>query len=269
MLTILGSTGFVGAALAAEAGRRKLDIQCPARNEELTGRDLGTVIYTIGLTADFRTRLLDTVEAHVAKLERLLRNNRCDSVVYTSSARIYGRGEAGTAETTDIKVQPTSTDHLYNISKLMGESLMLAVAPRPRVVRLANVYGADLRSANFLTEVIASGLHTGKVVLRSAWDSEKDFVAIDDVVSLILDIATRGQQTIYNVASGLNVSNREIGDLLQRHLGCAVEVAPGSPSIRFAPLDVGRIAGEFGFKPRKLADEFPALLAAYRQGQAG
>lgn len=264
MITILGSRGFVGAALVERARADGLPVHCPGRDEDLTGRDLGTVIYTIGLTADFRTRLLDTVEAHVSYLERLVRHSRCDSIVYLSSARIYGRGDGGTSEISDIKVQPANPDHLYNISKLMGESLILSAAARPRVVRLGNVYGADLRSANFLTDVIGSALRTGRVALRTSWDSEKDYISIDDVTDLIFRIARDGRETIYNLASGLNVTNREIGDLLAKHLGCEVVVEPGSPSIRYAPLDARRITAEFGFSARRLADEFPGLLRAYR-----
>lgn len=264
MITILGSSGFVGAALAERLRRAGRPFSCPGRDEDLQGRSLGTVIYTIGLTADFRTRLLDTVEAHVSNLERLLRHGHCEGIVYLSSARIYGSGDAGTAETADIRVQPENPDHLYNISKLMGESTILSAGPKPRVARLANVYGADLRSTNFLTDVIGTALRTGRVELRTALDSQKDYVSIDDVVDLLLKIADGGKETIYNVASGRNVSNAEIAELLRVHLGCDVTVAPGSPSIRAAPLDVGRIRREFGFSPRTLADEFPALVQAFR-----
>src|SRR5919197_813364 len=65
-VTVLGASGFIGGHLAKHF--RALGYECltPGRNEpSLYETDLGDVIYAIGLTADFRQRPLDTIEAHV------------------------------------------------------------------------------------------------------------------------------------------------------------------------------------------------------------
>ena len=67
--TVLGSTGFIGSHVAALARSQGHDIYCPSRRDSLAGRDLGHVIYAIGMTADFRHRPHETIEAHEADVE--------------------------------------------------------------------------------------------------------------------------------------------------------------------------------------------------------
>ena len=69
LVTVLGAGGFIGGALVARliAEGRPVD---PVTRDDLPAllsarRPAGDVIYCIGLTADFRTRPLDTAEAHV------------------------------------------------------------------------------------------------------------------------------------------------------------------------------------------------------------
>ena len=61
------------------------------------------MIYAIGVTADFRTRPFETMEAHVSVLCEILRDARLDSLTYLSSTRLYG-GAASTGEGTDFRV---------------------------------------------------------------------------------------------------------------------------------------------------------------------
>jgi len=64
---------------------------CPTRDESLDGRDLGHIIYCIGITADFRRRPHDTITAHVTKLQEVLTRTSFESLVYLSSTRVYSR----------------------------------------------------------------------------------------------------------------------------------------------------------------------------------
>ena len=65
MVTILGSSGFVGSNLKNKLVSVGINTYTPHRSEELSGKNLGHVIYCIGLTADFRTKPFETIEAHV------------------------------------------------------------------------------------------------------------------------------------------------------------------------------------------------------------
>ena len=55
----------------------------------------------------------------------------------------------------------------------------------------------------------------GKIVFKTALSSEKDYIAIDDVVKLLFLIAQKGKNKIYNVASGTNVSNSELASKIK------------------------------------------------------
>ena len=70
--TVLGSSGFIGKHVAEALRCRGYAPFCPGREEDTSRRDLGTVFYCIGLTADFRQRPLETVDAHVCMLNSLL-----------------------------------------------------------------------------------------------------------------------------------------------------------------------------------------------------
>src|SRR5687768_14738265 len=89
MITVLGSQGFVGRHVVQELEQRGLPYFAPPREAPLSGTPLGDVIYCIGLTADFRSRPFETVEAHVVKLRDVLEGCDLDSLLYLSSTRVY------------------------------------------------------------------------------------------------------------------------------------------------------------------------------------
>ncbi len=158
-------------------------------------------------------------------------------------------------------LDPADPDALYDVSKAAGEAAVLALGAKGRVARLANVYGAGQRDT-FLAALIAEGKASRTVHLRSASDSQKDYVSVEDVVELLVKIAFGGRHRLYNVASGVQVSHGRLLAALAEASGWRVEVAPKAPTVPFPPIDVSRITEEFGFVPRSLFDALPALVAA-------
>ena len=263
LITILGASGFVGSHLVAALSARNIDHLAIKRHDEIPRRNLGDVLYCIGLTADFRAKPFETVEAHVCSLSEILQKHVFDSLTYLSSARVYANDTSAT-ETDVLSVNPARADDLYNISKLMGESLTLNCGKQTRVVRLSNIYGDDPDSENFLPAIIRDALTTGKVMLQSAAESAKDYISIDDVVKLLIEICTHGTERLYNVASGKNVTNAELAAGLRAETGCTIEFAPNAPCVTFPLINTERIRSEFGFSPRLLLDELHNLIASER-----
>jgi len=265
MFTVLGGGGFIGSQLVRDLERGGYDVFSPKRGDcTLDFKNLGHVIYCIGLTSDFRSRPFATVQAHVSALAEVLEKARFDSLLYVSSTRVYGKISTA-SETSQLAVESTDPSDLYNISKLMGESLCLNCGrENVRVARLSNVYGADFHSGNFLTSLIRQAIQSDHITLQSTLDSVKDYVSLTDVAAVLPRIAIAGNERIYNVASGCNVSNGQIAKQLSMLTGCKVEVMPGSPLISFPVIDTGRIRTEFSFAARSLLDDLPKLVKQFQ-----
>jgi nucleoside-diphosphate-sugar epimerase len=263
--TILGGTGFIGTHLRAHLDELGYECWCPRRDDAaLFERNLGHTINCVGVTAAFRSRRFETVEAHVTYVADVLRRARFESFLQLSSTRVYLGAVSGNEDAT-LKAVPTSLDYLYNLSKLMGESLCLSMEdPRVRVARLSNVYGSDLSSENFLSTILRDALTKGRVVLRTTLDSAKDYVSVIDVVGALVSIAQRGTHRLYNVASGKNVSNSAVLDIIARETGCSVDVAATAVRVTFPRIGINRISEEFGFTPMPVLDRLAGLIERYR-----
>src|SRR5687767_2338509 len=170
MITILGASGFIGSLMAKRLQQYKLEFQSVKRNEVIPAGNLGNVIYCIGVTADFRSKPFETVDAHVCTLLDLVRRHEFDSLLYLSSTRLY-EGNDSTDEQEALRVRPQSANDLYNLSKMMGESITLNCGRTGRVARIANVYGADFPSENFLRSLFRRSDHEGRMVLKAAWNT--------------------------------------------------------------------------------------------------
>lgn len=264
--TLLGSGGFIGGHLLRHLQQQGSRTFAPARGDaRVFSEPLGHVIYAIGLTADFRTRPLDTVEAHVCLLRRLLAEGSFASLTYLSSTRVYA-GAASTAEDASLRVNPCDPGDLYNLSKLMGESLCLhGGRAAVKVARLSNIVGLRPDPDIFIDQLLEEGYARGHIALRTALASRKDYLYIDDAVALLTAIAQSPASGIFNVASGEGVENGQIARMLEQQMGFTVSIEPGAPVWDFMPVDTSRVTAAFGFTPRKFADYFPQFLDLYRQ----
>lgn len=277
LFTIFGGGGFIGRHLAAALQATGLPVATPKRDASVDSLGaMGHVIYCAGLTADFRTRPHDTMEAHVGLISRILAFGEFESLLYLSSTRIYDGATHGSEEMT-FSVDPWSPNDLYNISKLAGETLCLNHDnPKVRVARLSNVYGTGMYSAgrggeNFLGSVIRDAISKRQVELHSAPGSAKDYIHIGDVVRALALIAINGRDRIYNVASGDTVSHEQLLERLSEITGCTWSTAADSPYVGFPRITTERIAAAFAgaglsWSPSRLLDRLPDLAYAAGSG---
>jgi nucleoside-diphosphate-sugar epimerase len=268
MITVLGSSGFIGSNLVSYLSANGMEYFAPAKDHPFKkNQHLGHVVYCIGLTADFRKRPFDTVKAHVCKLMEILENAEYDSFLYLSSTRVYNNAAEG-IETADLKVNPLEFSDLYNISKLMGEAVCLSIPDKKvRIARLSNVIGNDFSSENFLFSLIKEAVDDKKIVLRLPLDQVKDYISIDDVIQLILLVSGNGAERIYNFASGIPISNREILDKIKGSTHCGIEVEQHQNSLKFPVISTRRITDEFLFEPTNVLDGIETLINNYKQLQ--
>jgi nucleoside-diphosphate-sugar epimerase len=263
--TVFGGLGFIGSYLCQSFEKDGLPYQIVSRQDSLPKGDLGNVFYCAGITADFRSRPFDTMDAHISTLSNVLKHCEYTSLLYLSSARIY-RHASSTTEDSKITLCPQDPESFVDLSKLAGETLCFSMNnEKIRIVRLSNVYGEDFTSEVFLTEMIKSALLKGKINLRSALDSSKDFIDIKSVVNMMRCISEKGTHRIYNVASGYNVSHKAIVCKLQDVTGCKFLVADDAPSIIWPQINIDLIKHEFDFKPICLTDKLGELVDRYRE----
>lgn len=267
VITVFGASGVIGSHIVRYLSGANYDVYAPDRNVELKGCILGDVIYCIGVTSDFRTRPYDTIEAHVSKLSHILQTSTFNSFTYLSSTRIYKQRESLAKEDDTISVQPLKSDDLYNISKIMGESLLVTSGKPVKIIRLSNVYGGDYISDNFLPSLMRDAVKKGKIILRTSPQTVKDYIRIQDVVDLVCRITIDGKHNVYNVASGFNVSHESLMKIIEKQTGCKVEIEPGGDLMQFPTISIERIKSEFGYVPTSVLSELPLLLDEFKRLQ--
>jgi nucleoside-diphosphate-sugar epimerase len=166
-----------------------------------------------------------------------------------------------------LQVNPSDFGDLYNISKLMGESIVNTLEDTGCVVRLSNVYGPDLNSNNFLAHIVRDALAKKVITLESSMDSEKDYIHVENVVDLLLKIAEKGSRKVYNIASGMNISNRALVEKIISLTGCDLVVKQDAKTVRFPPISINAIRSEFDYTPPNLLADLEDLVKQYKRFQ--
>lgn len=258
-VTIIGGRGYIGRHLAAHLRSSGVEVFIPERNDErIFESDLGDIIYAAGLTGNFRSRPFDTIEAHITLLSQLLKNSEFNSLLYLSSTRVYIHSKLA-HETSPIYTVPDEPTDIFNLSKLTGECLALNFSQKKtRVARLSNVVGGSSASDTFIPSIIRDA-KSGHITLNSALTSNKDYIHVEDAVSMLALIAASGTKSIYNVASGVSIEHKEWMDAIQSKFGCSVSVSPNAPEIIFPDISISRFCEEFRFRPGsalRAIDEF-------------
>ena len=260
--TIFGGQGFIGASMARYLEGKGYEVYLPSRLDffDNSKNKLGHVIYCIGLTGDFRVKPFETVDAHVCTLANLIKSSDFDSWLYLSSTRIYSEISDIAKETSSLSVLPGS-DGIYNISKLLGESLCLSLKnEKIRVARLSNVYGENQSIHTFMGSIMNDVKKGKAITINESPDSKKDYISILDVIETLVKIVIGGKERLYNVASGSAISHYDVARKIEESLHKPVKFRSSAPRRVFPNIDVSKIRQEFNFSPRLFLDDLPELL---------
>lgn len=268
--TIIGGAGFIGSNLGLYLSGQGASWSAPKRSalSRLEGR-LGHVVYCAGVTADFRERPFDTIDAHVSLLNKALKDWDFDSLTYLSSTRVYIHSD-GTRESDPLKINPGNPEDIFNASKIAGECLCAGSSrDNVRAVRVSNVIGEDFGSRNFVFDLMHAASADKKITLRSSLSSEKDYIHIADVTAMLAAIARTGSAPIYNLGSGGNITNKDIVEQICLEIPSELDVVPGAPAIRFPPINVDAIVRDFGYSPTPVLPYVRYLAARFRSFHSG
>lgn len=246
-VSVIGGRGFIGKALCEYLVDQGCDVYAPARGsleKPLIG--WGRVVWAAGLTANFRQMPIETVQSHVSDLANLLHTGGLNGLVYLSSTRVYQRS-AKTSEKTPLPCLSTDPSDLYNLSKLMGESLSLnAGVEAVKIARLSNVIGPhEARRATFLGALCREA-QNGEIELQSAPDSCKDYLWINDAVAYLGALTLDDQIGVFNIASGKQTKHMEWVNAIAGEVSAEIKFDTNAPSGGFAPINVQKLHAIYG-----------------------
>lgn len=257
--TLIGADGFIGTALRAKLDALDWSLSVPDRHDTWKpAGPLGHIFYCAGLTADYARRPVETVEAHVGLLSRVLSSQDWESLIYLSSTRLYDGQPAGRSGTEDgtFVVDPDDVRNLYDLSKLLGENLCRVMGHgKARVARLSCVYRDERDPGGFIGNLLLKVLNTPPGSVLSVDSSpyfQRDYVHVDDVVAALPRIALAGASHVYNVAFGSNVSNAELADVLLRYTGVRIKFTKSDAPVPSPAPQRKRLTDEFGWHSRSL-----------------
>jgi UDP-glucose 4-epimerase len=199
-----------------------------------------------------------TQVAHGVGLINTLRetNPRCH-VVYTSSGgQIYGAGH--TAPITETA--PPMPTTAYALGKLMMENLLTFSARASglgvTILRLANPVGRwQLGRGHGFVSAAITCLNGKALTIFGDGSNVRDYFDADDLGLFLARFADPSfrPQGVYNIGSGLGVTEREVIATLEGITGQTIPItfAPArSFDLRYAVLNVERVRAELGWDPR-------------------
>ena len=96
--------------------------------------------------------------------------------------------------------------------------------------------------------------------IRTDLKNENQKRMLDILPKICLD----GKNSIYNIASGQNLTNKEIVSKIQEIIQCKLEVNKDAKKYSFLPISIKLIQKEFNFKPRSVLEKFDKIISAYQ-----
>jgi nucleoside-diphosphate-sugar epimerase len=277
-LVITGAAGFVGSALVREAvlagflvvavSRRPtaaalagVTRMCVEDYAEMRGAPDSVLIHLAeppGL-ADAANAGDRHVAAMTATLAALLAQT-WRHVVYASSIIVYGDRDMASHRPAEV-VRPLDP---YGRAKHACEAAVLAADGT--VLRLANIYGPGLSRSTILADLLAQLDTQGPLHVRNA-GPERDYLWVDDAAAGLLAAAARQAGGVFNLATGRDVSVRELAELVLTAAGQPgrpVESAT-KPSRSRISVDIADTVKEFGWQPRTSLEEgIRRLVSSHR-----
>ncbi len=225
---VTGAYGFIGSHVAARLEVQGAHVRRVGRGDDLSWDTIPDLLVhcagpgTVGkVAADPHADFLSSVAETENLLNEVARHAPKARIVFCSSAAVYGNESTDVLKETDYP-RPVSA---YGTHKLMNELLLTQRCRQwglfGSAVRLFSVYGDGMRK-----QILWDGckkLLAGETQFHGTGNEVRDFVHIDDVVSLLLMAAEHASADcpIVNGGTGQGVTVREVLSQISSNLGCS------------------------------------------------
>lgn len=120
------------------------------------------------------------------------------------------------------------------------------------IARLSNAYGPGQWERGFVVAMIRGALKNQPPVIYGTGQQTRDFIYIDDVVSALEVLLQKAGSGVYNVASGREITLRQVLDQICQLLGTGlapVHQDARQSEIQRSVLDISKIRNELGWEP--------------------
>lgn len=261
-LTVFGGGGFIGSSIISKANEYGYNaVRADWRNMP-TDENMGDIIYCLGV-GDCK-RPDDVINSHLSLLQQIVTNGNFNRLTYISSTRLY-MGGAQSNENSNLCILPDDNRKLFNLAKMSAEAYLETSSIDYRIIRPSNVFGCAINSPLFLPSIVRDAVLKGEVNMYVPPDYAKDYVLVDDVSRLSLEITKLSLNPIYNVASGENISAQQIADILINITGCSVNWHDSECTDIFPITDITLVKQEYSFRPSLVGNLLGEMCNSFKQ----
>jgi len=208
-----------------------------------------------------QANLVGTMNVAHALLE--LPDPQTRKLVAASTAEVYGLQEKKPLKESSC-LKPSSP---YAVSKaaadLYLQMMFHTYGLHGTILRPANTYGRKY-DVSFIVEYLVTQMLKGETVYIGAPDSVRDYMYVDDHVSayLLAIKNAKADRQLYNVGTGIGVTNRELAELIAQKIGFdpnKIKFKSYPPRYPFRPfasdqpyivLDATKIRNELNWAPQ-------------------
>jgi len=264
MYTIFGSTGFIGKELSSYLKKKGKKVFLPNKKKIKFKGNLGNIIYCVG-SDDWQKKTIKGFFSNFGHLQQIVFNNSFKSIIFLSTTRVY-LNSSHTFEEKNLSINSLKFNDYYNILKLASESLLLRLNKKVKIIRLSNVFGYNYKSPLLLPTLIRDAIKKKKIQIIISQNSTKDYIHIDDVIRIIFRILRSGKNDIYNVASGNNITIKNIVQILKEKINCKVLLKNQNKKILEPKININKIRKEFKFKSKlNIKKDLPVLIEKFNK----
>lgn len=261
-LTVFGGGGFIGSAMMNAADNYGYNAFRGDWENLSFEDDLGDIIYCLGV-GDC-TMPDDVINSHLFILQQIVSKAKFSRITYVSSTRLYmGANTSGESEV--LNIMPDDNRKLFNLAKLSAEAYLDASGVDYRIVRPSNVFGCAINSPLFLPSIVRDAILKNQINMYVNPQYSKDYVFVDDVANLTLQITKSSNEVIYNIGSGENVSAENIANIIQNKTGCDIVWHNSNCTDTFPVTDISLISEEFLYKPKLVTELLGDMIDEFKK----